>query len=93
MVPACRPVQLGGVYHPTKQPFNELFMLARVALAGFHDFCGYSLGDVRGEVVGSLGLDGGMEQHFRKISEVLRNWQYSAAELDTTKHTFEVRPG
>ncbi|GAB4813118.1 hypothetical protein N2152v2_000164 [Parachlorella kessleri] len=57
---------------------------------GFHDFCGYSLGDVRGEVVGSLGLDGGMEQHFRKISEVLRNWQYNAAELDTTKHTFEV---
>ena len=48
--------------------------------------------DVRGEVVGSLGLDGGMEQHFKQIAELLRSWQFNAAELETTKHTFEVRP-
>ena len=67
-------------------------MLVPTTLAGFHDVCGYSLADVRGEVVGSLGLDAGMEQHFKQISELLRNWQYNAAELETSKHTFEVRP-
>ena len=58
--------------------------------AGAIDFCGYSLTDVRGEFVGSLGADGGMEQQFRHISELLKAWKYNEAELDSPKHTFQV---
>ncbi|GAB4813125.1 hypothetical protein N2152v2_000171 [Parachlorella kessleri] len=58
--------------------------------ASFHDVCGYSLADIRGEAVGSLGTDEGMGKQFKHITEMLRDWQYNAAELDTTRHTFEV---
>ncbi|GAB4813121.1 hypothetical protein N2152v2_000167 [Parachlorella kessleri] len=56
----------------------------------FIDVCGYSLADVRGELVGSLGADKGMEQQFWHISELLKNWQYNQAELDFPMHTFQV---
>ncbi|GAB4813128.1 hypothetical protein N2152v2_000174 [Parachlorella kessleri] len=57
---------------------------------GFHDVCGYSLADIRGEAVGSLGTDEGMGKRFKHISELLRDWHYNTAELETTRHTFEV---
>ncbi|GAB4813124.1 hypothetical protein N2152v2_000170 [Parachlorella kessleri] len=56
----------------------------------FQDFCGYSLGDLRGDVVGNIIQDGDMKQRFKAISEQLRNWQFNAAEFDTTIQSFEV---
>ena len=60
--------------------------------AGFCDTCGYSLADLRGEPVGSLGADAGMEQQFRHILDLLRNWKYNEAEIDSPRHSFQVWP-
>ena len=64
---------------------------APTATSGFHDVCGYSLADVRGEAVGSLGIDEGMGKQFKHITQLLRDCQYNTAELETSRHTCKVR--
>ncbi|GAB4816720.1 hypothetical protein N2152v2_003766 [Parachlorella kessleri] len=57
---------------------------------GFGDLSGYAAADLHGEFVGSIGADDGLGQEFKHISDLLKDWQYKAIELGTTKHTFQV---
>ncbi|GAB4816719.1 hypothetical protein N2152v2_003765 [Parachlorella kessleri] len=57
---------------------------------GFTDAFGYCLADLRGELAGSIGTDDNLGMEFRHISQQLDTWQYSAAEVGTTMHTFKV---
>ncbi|GAB4816718.1 hypothetical protein N2152v2_003764 [Parachlorella kessleri] len=58
--------------------------------ASLHNAFGYSLADIRGELVGSVGADDGLTQQFKTVAELLKKWEFSAAELGTSMHTFQV---
>ena len=74
-----------------KHACRALTVHAITTAAVFQDFCGYSLGDLRGEMVGSIIEDADMKQRFKTIAEQLRNWKFNAAEFDTIIQSFEVR--
>ena len=46
--------------------------------------------DIRGELVSSIGADDGLSQQFKAMGELLKKWEFNAAELGTTMHTFQV---
>ena len=63
-----------------------------VLIAGLSDLSGYAAADLHGEFVGSIGADESLGQEFKHISDLLKDWQYKAVEVGTTKHTFKVPP-
>ena len=63
---------------------------AELLHAGFNNAFGYSLTDIRGELVSSIGADDGLSQQFKAMGELLKKWEFNAAELGTTMHTFQV---
>ncbi|PRW21106.1 flagellar associated membrane [Chlorella sorokiniana] len=58
---------------------------------GFSNMFGWTMADLHGQLVGSIGVDESLGAQFATVSDQLKHWDYKAEDIGKAQHAFTVR--
>ncbi|KAI7846027.1 hypothetical protein COHA_000564 [Chlorella ohadii] len=86
-----------AIMRPVKQDVHEAFVWVGGAGQvvgvdrGFSDMFGWTMADLHGQLVGSIGGDESLTTQFAIVADLLKEWEYKAEEVGKAQHAFTVR--